>query len=407
MTDAAQPRAPLTSSTAPAAPLQRQLFDAILMARKRVYAAAGQTPLHQIELPVAAQVWLKREDLSPINAYKWRGAYNCMAQLTPEQRHRGVVCASAGNHAQGVALAAQRLGVSAAVFMPNSTPRMKHQAVQRLGGDAVDVHLVGDTFDAAKQAAAMVLRADNFTTIVRAVEHGRTIFANIRRSVMFMLCTNVAEVLAVSIATFAAWTLPLRPLQILYLNVLTDVFPALALGVSAGSGLEMKDPPRDPKEAILTRGHWIRILVWSAILATGVLGSMHIAEQWLEFDTGAAVTVSFLTLGFSKLWFTFNLRNPRGGLIRNEVVQNPWVWGAIALCIVLLVLAVYLPGLSDVLGTENIGWKGWGVLLGFSVAPLIIGQIWLLARGGARLRTEPADDQSGQRDTKRQEGAEE
>ncbi len=123
------------------------------MARKRVYAAAGQTPLHRIELPVAAQVWLKREDLSPINAYKWRGAYNCMAQLTPEQRHRGVVCASAGNHAQGVALAAQRLGVPAAVFMPTSTPRMKHQAVQRLGGDVVDVHLVGDTFDAAKDAA--------------------------------------------------------------------------------------------------------------------------------------------------------------------------------------------------------------------------------------------------------------
>lgn len=133
--------------------LRDRLFNEILLARKRVYSVAPPTPLEEIALPIDTTVLLKREDLSPIHAYKWRGAYNHMAQLSPEAYRKGVVCASAGNHAQGVALGAKLLGTHAVIFMPVSTPGMKQRAVLRHGGQHVEVRLVGDNFDVACEAA--------------------------------------------------------------------------------------------------------------------------------------------------------------------------------------------------------------------------------------------------------------
>ncbi len=134
--------------------LRDQLFDEVLQARQRVYAVGAPTPLQRIDLPgVDAEVYVKREDLGPIKAYKWRGAYNCMATLSPMQRSKGVVAASAGNHGQGVALAAARLGCHAHIFMPRSTPVVKQAAVRMHGGQHVEIVLTGDSYDAASQAA--------------------------------------------------------------------------------------------------------------------------------------------------------------------------------------------------------------------------------------------------------------
>ena len=130
-----------------------QLHNEILLARQRVYAVREATPLEQVDLGNSAEVWVKREDIPPIHAYKWRGAYNKMASLPPDVRERGVVCASAGNHAQGVAIAAQKLGCQARIFMPLPTPLMKRQAVALHGGDRVNIELVGDTYDEASEAA--------------------------------------------------------------------------------------------------------------------------------------------------------------------------------------------------------------------------------------------------------------
>lgn len=133
--------------------LREQLFHEILMARQRVYRVAKPTPLQKIDIPNGPEVWVKREDLSPVYSFKWRGAYNRMTQLTPEEKAKGVVCASAGNHAQGVALAARVLGTHAAIFMPTSTPRMKQEAVKRHGGEAVEIVLTGDSYSDAADAA--------------------------------------------------------------------------------------------------------------------------------------------------------------------------------------------------------------------------------------------------------------
>jgi P-type Ca2+ transporter type 2C len=227
--------------------------------------------------------------------------------------------------------------------------------------------------EAAKQMADMVLRDDRFSTIVAAVRQGRIIFANIRKSVMFMLCTNLAEILVVTLASLAQAPIPLRPLQILFLNVLTDVFPALALGVGAGSRDVMNRPPRDPRESVLTRHHWLAIGGWSVVIGACVLGALSLALMWLGFDEMKAITVSFLTLAFAKLWFVLNLRDRGSSVWNNDVVRNPWIWGSLILCSGLLLVAVYWPPLSGVLQTERPGLNGWLLILGVSSIPALLG----------------------------------
>ncbi|ADE55771.1 threonine ammonia-lyase, biosynthetic [Coraliomargarita akajimensis] len=148
--------------------ISRTLRQEILFARRRIYEIGEATPLQQIDL-ADQTLFVKREDLSPINAYKWRGAYNRMAQLSDDELSKGVVTASAGNHAQGVALAAKHLGTTATIFMPLATPRMKQVAVKRHGGDSVEIKLVGDTYDAAS-AAAKACSEDEGRTYIHAYD---------------------------------------------------------------------------------------------------------------------------------------------------------------------------------------------------------------------------------------------
>ena len=135
-----------------ALPLDRRLRQEILFARERVYRFGEPTPLEHLSLS-GVEIWVKREDLSPIKAYKWRGACNRMATLTPAEKAAGVVTASAGNHAQGVALAARALGIEARIYMPRSTPRIKQAAVLHHGGNHVEIILSGDSYDEAVTAA--------------------------------------------------------------------------------------------------------------------------------------------------------------------------------------------------------------------------------------------------------------
>jgi threonine dehydratase len=134
-------------------PLDRQLRQETLFARERVYRFGEATPLEKISIPDGPEIWVKREDLCPVKSYKWRGACNRMAVLSPKEAAKGVVTASAGNHAQGIALAAKRLGIKARIYMPRSTPRVKQSAVLHHGGEFVEIHLSGDSYDEAVHAA--------------------------------------------------------------------------------------------------------------------------------------------------------------------------------------------------------------------------------------------------------------
>ena len=224
----------------------------------------------------------------------------------------------------------------------------------------------------AREAADMVLRDDDFGTIVEAVAQGRAIYANIRKFVVYLLSCNISEVLIVTLATLAGAPLPLLPLQILFLNLVTDVFPALALGVGEGAPRLMQERPRPFDEPILTRRHWTRVALHGVVLALTVLGAMAIAVFQLGFDADRAVTVSFCTLAFAQVWHVFNMRDDMRALLRNEITRNIWVWIAIVICVLLVVLAVYLPVVRELLNLVDPGLAGWTVILGMSLLPLVV-----------------------------------
>jgi Ca2+-transporting ATPase len=226
----------------------------------------------------------------------------------------------------------------------------------------------------AKEAADMILKDDAFGSIVAAVEQGRAIFENIRKFVLYLLSCNVAEILVVGLASVVNAPLPIKPLQILFLNLVTDVFPALALGVGEGDEHIMQRPPRDPEESIITRKHWTQIGGYSMLITIAVLAALGIALTQLGMQQQRAITLSFLTLAFAQLWHVFNMRDPDAGLIRNDVTQNPYVWGALVLSIGMVLLVVYVPFLANLLKLSRPGLSGWGLVLGLSLLPLIIGQ---------------------------------
>ncbi|MEB8386672.1 cation-transporting P-type ATPase [Rhodobacteraceae bacterium KMM 6894] len=231
--------------------------------------------------------------------------------------------------------------------------------------------------EVAREAADMVLKDDSVGTIIAAMRQGRVIFDNIRKFVVYLMSCNVSEVLIVGLAVGAGLPMPLLPLQILFLNLVTDVFPAFALGFGAGDERVMRQPPRDPTEQILDRSRWILIGVLGGAITVATLAAFSLALHWLMLPTEEAVTVAFLTLALAQLWNVFNVRVPGSGLFVNEVTRNIWVWGAIALCIGLIAAVFWVPGLSEVLDLPDPGRTGLLLALAGSAAPLIIGQVIL------------------------------
>ncbi len=228
---------------------------------------------------------------------------------------------------------------------------------------------------AAKEASAMILEDDDLSTIKIAISEGRAIFDNIRRFVVYLLSCNISEVLVVALATLLGGPLPLLPLQILFLNLVTDVFPALALGVGEADENIMNRPPRDAKEPVIARRHWWTIIRHGSVLTASVLGAFVLALYTFGFDPKGAVTVSFLTLALAQVWHVFNMRRPESSAFRNEITSNPWIWAAVATCLALLLLAVYLPPLAHVLSIAPPGATGWGLIAVMSLLPLVITQI--------------------------------
>jgi Ca2+-transporting ATPase len=228
----------------------------------------------------------------------------------------------------------------------------------------------------AREAADMVLEDDSFSTIVAAVEQGRIIFGNIRRFVFYLMSCNVSEVMVVGLASVAGAPLPVLPLQILFLNLVTDIFPALALGVGGGPADVMRRPPRAADEPVLGRRHWFGIAAYGGMITASVLGSLFLARAALSMPVGAAVTVSFLTLALAQLWHVFNMRGRREGLWVNEVTRNPYVWAALALCAGLILAAVYVPGLAGVLRIEAPDGRAWLLILTMSGLPAAVGAVW-------------------------------
>jgi P-type Ca2+ transporter type 2C len=237
----------------------------------------------------------------------------------------------------------------------------------------------------AREAADMVLQDDQFSTIVTAVYHGRVIFGNIRKFIFFLLSGNISQIIIITIAALVNAPLPLLPLQILYLNLVGDVFPALALGVGEGDSSVMKRPPRNSSEPILPRAYWLAIVSYAIVIATAVLGGFAIALLYFEMERNQAVTISFLSLSLARLSHVFNMRDQNSGTLLNEITRNPFIWVALAVCLALLAIALYLSGLRQILGLVYPTSIGWTIIIAAGILPLLVGQaakIFQHARNG-------------------------
>ena len=243
--------------------------------------------------------------------------------------------------------------------------------------------------DVARQAADMVLKDDSLASIWTAIGQGRVIFDNIRSFVLYLLSCNAAEILVVAVASLWDGPMVILPLQILFLNLVTDIFPALALGFGEGSGTVMRRRPRDPREPFLTSRHWLAIVGWALLLGAVVLAAAQVAVHVLGYDHEAATGVSFLSLAFAQLLHVFNMREPNEPAICNAVTRNPWVWMALGLCAALLFASVRLPEFAVLLAVPEPDARGWVVVAVASLLPLVIGQLGLVAAATVRRRPVP------------------
>ena len=229
----------------------------------------------------------------------------------------------------------------------------------------------------AREAAAMVLKDDAFNSIIAAMRQGRVIFGNIRRFVIYLMSCNFSEVLVVGLAIIIGLPVPLSPIQILFLNIVTDVFPAFALGLGEGDETVMRQPPRDPKEQIVTGGHWLDIVVFGLLITAATLGSYWLALGPLGMNGPEATTIAFMTLALSQLWHVFNMREMTERWIANTIWKNIYVWLAIVLCLLLLGGSFSIPALADVMALTLPGKDHLALAVGASLMPLLAGQIWI------------------------------
>ena len=227
----------------------------------------------------------------------------------------------------------------------------------------------------AREAADMVLRDDAFSTIIHAIREGRIIYTNIRRFTTYLLSCNLSEILVIGLAILSGLPLPLLPLQILFLNLVTDVFPAFALGTIEADRNILIRPPRPTSEAILGKAQWQAIIIHGIVIALVTLAAAGIAVFMLELLDDQITTMCFFTLALAQLWHVFNMRNWREGLFFNQLTRNTYVWLAITICIALLTLAAFEPHLVEVLKIAPLPISAWGCVLGLSAVPVFLREI--------------------------------
>jgi P-type Ca2+ transporter type 2C len=241
--------------------------------------------------------------------------------------------------------------------------------------------------DVAKGASDMILTDDNFKTIVKAIEEGRNIYNNIRKAILYLLSCNVGEVLSVFSAVLVGTFMPLLPVHILWINLVTDTFPALALGMDPGDPDIIKERPRDPKESLFARGGW------SFMILNGIwVSAITIAAFWIGMGRGAAAgldadrtlglarTMAFCVLSICQLFHAFDCRNWKKSLFSIGFFGNLWLVGALVLGLILQCSLVLVPPLAAFFKVQVLGGAEWLIVFGLAVSPLVVNELAKLAR---------------------------
>lgn len=223
--------------------------------------------------------------------------------------------------------------------------------------------------DVAKSTADMVLTDDNYASIVSAIEQGRIIYSNIRKFVYYLLSCNMAEIATIFLATLFAWGSPLTALQLLWLNLVTDGAPALALAMEKGDPDIMNQKPRPPKEPIINRYMQLGIL-FQTIAITGVtLGAYALGRFFFPQHFEFAGTMAFVTLSCSELIRAFTARSEYYPLLKIGAFGNKYMNWAVLFSLALILVVVYVPFLNNVFDTLPLGWEQWALVLPLMIIP--------------------------------------
>jgi Ca2+-transporting ATPase len=252
--------------------------------------------------------------------------------------------------------------------------------------------------DVAKETADMVLTDDNYASIVSAVEQGRIIYSNIRKFVFFLLSSNIAEIMIIFLATLAGLPAPLTAIQLLWLNLITDGAPALALAMEKGDPDIMDYEPRKKKEPIINRSMGLGMVIQTitqtgAVLTAFALGLLWhleagaqlpqgsnpiiylIQHDWRGVDVQTAETMAFVTLSLCELFRAYTVRSERASIFRIGIFSNKWMQYAVGLSLILLFLVCAVPFLQPIFNTHFLAGREWAIVFGLALIPAISEEI--------------------------------
>ncbi|UPK72724.1 cation-translocating P-type ATPase [Chitinophaga filiformis] len=219
----------------------------------------------------------------------------------------------------------------------------------------------------SREAADMVLQDDAFSSLVLAIREGRVIFNNIRRFIVYLLSCNLSELLVVGVTAVAGFQFRLFPLQILLINLVTDVLPALALGITNGNGNEMAQKPKALNAPIISKAKWRAIAIYAVILTLFTLLGAKIAEYW----SANANNVLFLTLTFSQLLHVLNMANAADTFYDNHIVRSKYIWMALAISTAFMLLIMLVPALAAPFRLQSLHIADWAIVILCSFASLL------------------------------------
>ena len=239
--------------------------------------------------------------------------------------------------------------------------------------------------DVAKSASDMILMDDNFATIVSAIEQGRNIYSNIKKSVIFLLTCNLGEVIAMFVTLLIGLQAPLIATQLLWINLLTDSFPAIALGMDPGNSDVMKEKPRDAKESFFAGGAGLHLILGGALI-----GALTIFAFWFgyyehgysPFDHSAPVstveyarTMAFMVLVMCQLFFSLAVRNSSKSIFQIGIFSNKYLVGAIVLGVILQLFVITVPFMQRAFHLQMLDLEGWLIAISLGLVPLLVNEI--------------------------------
>ena len=230
--------------------------------------------------------------------------------------------------------------------------------------------------EVSKDAADMILSDDNFATIIKAVANGRNVYRNIKNAILFLLSGNTAGILAVLYTSLMGLPVPFTPVHLLFINLLTDSLPALAIGMEPADDDLLKEKPRNPREGILTSGFMITMITQGLLIAVASMTAYHIG---LTVSSAMASTMAFATLTLARLFHGFNCRGNES-IFRLGLTSNRYSLYAFAAGVSLLALVIFTPGLHSVFSVADLTTSALGQIVGLALMPTVIIQITKIIR---------------------------